>query len=347
MGNAENYNIGIICNTSNVDMAQYFLAKVDAAKGDKSIAFAAHEDVARQRSNVYISSRAKSSRSVAGALIDLADSFNLARRFKLLGIKVCLFDTAHVSNVLQALILKLFRIETIFSIHDYSPHPGSVSGRVKLYNYVVKNIFRDRRIFFSRGEFVRSSDFVCDVSGLQKKAKGIDTGYFLFFGRIEPYKGLDYLVEIAKIESNKYFVVAGRGDDRALEKLRRLKNVKLINKFIHADDLTSLISNSTAVLLPYTSATQSGVIVEAYSYAKPVVVFDVGNLSQYVSDKKTGRVIPLGDIVAFCGALSDISDSYEEYSNEAAAIFSRRFGLEAASAQFERLVTWCRNGAGE
>ena len=48
---------------------------------------------------------------------------------------------------------------------------------------------------------------------------------------------------------------------------------------------------SEKVILPYESATQSGVIVDAYKYSRPVICFDVGGLAEQVKHKKTGYLI--------------------------------------------------------
>jgi len=45
------------------------------------------------------------------------------------------------------------------------------------------------------------------------------------------------------------------------------------------------------VILPYRSATQSGILNVAYGFSKPVIVADVGGLAEFVDEGKTGFVV--------------------------------------------------------
>ena len=65
----------------------------------------------------------------------------------------------------------------------------------------------------------------------------------------------------------------------------------IINKFVPNEDVAKYNKISDLVILPYRSATQSGILSVAYSFLKPVVVTNVGGLSELVEDKKTGIII--------------------------------------------------------
>ena len=62
-------------------------------------------------------------------------------------------------------------------------------------------------------------------------------------------------------------------------------------EFVPNDKVNLYFSAADVVVLPYKSATQSGVVPIAYHFNKPVVVTDVGGLSEIVNDGKTGYVI--------------------------------------------------------
>tara|TARA_B110000008_G_scaffold67018_1_gene67666 strand:+ start:482 stop:934 length:453 start_codon:yes stop_codon:yes gene_type:complete len=64
-----------------------------------------------------------------------------------------------------------------------------------------------------------------------------------------------------------------------------------INHFVDKDDIKKYFLSSELVVLPYKSASQSGVLSLAYNFNRPVVITDVGGLSDYVSDKKSGFIV--------------------------------------------------------
>ncbi len=57
------------------------------------------------------------------------------------------------------------------------------------------------------------------------------------------------------------------------------------------EDVAKYYQVSDVVLLPYRSATQSGILNVAYGFYKPVIVTDVGGLAEFVDEGKTGFVV--------------------------------------------------------
>jgi D-inositol-3-phosphate glycosyltransferase len=125
--------------------------------------------------------------------------------------------------------------------------------------------------------------------------------YLLFFGFIRAYKGLDLLIEAFSEKKlrgrNLKLVVAGEfyEDDapyRELVKKYNLENeVIFFDRFINDDEVSLFFSIADLVVLPYKNATQSGVTQIAYHFEKPMLVTDVGGLSEIVTDGKCGYVV--------------------------------------------------------
>lgn len=126
----------------------------------------------------------------------------------------------------------------------------------------------------------------------------------LFFGRIVKYKGLDILLEAMKYVIEKYPVVKLRivGDGDLTEYKGLINglgdNVELINRWIQDDEVASYVSDVLVVVLPYTHASQSGVIPLAYSFSKPVISTNVGCLDEQIIDGQTGYIIESNNINA-------------------------------------------------
>lgn len=69
-------------------------------------------------------------------------------------------------------------------------------------------------------------------------------------------------------------------------------NIRLVEGYIPDCEVEKYFAASDLVVLPYISATQSGIIQIAYGFEKPVVVTNVGGLSDVVEDSKTGYIVP-------------------------------------------------------
>ena len=136
-----------------------------------------------------------------------------------------------------------------------------------------------------------------------KKDFGFDENskLLLFFGYVRKYKGLDLLIdalaELVKRDSTYKLLAAGEfyDDDKyyrdKVESLNLVNSVKLLNEFIPNEEVAKYFQPSDLVVLPYRSATQSGILNLAYGFYKPVLVTNVGGLAEFVDDGKTGYVI--------------------------------------------------------
>ncbi|PJJ67798.1 glycosyltransferase family 4 protein [Chryseobacterium geocarposphaerae] len=120
----------------------------------------------------------------------------------------------------------------------------------------------------------------------------------LFFGRISPYKGIKFLLDaFVKIISSHpdidmKLTIAGSGNfDFDIEVYKQYPQINILNEYIYPESLADLISQASVVVCPYTDATQSGVIMSAYAFKKPVIATNVGGLPEMVEDKKTGLII--------------------------------------------------------
>ncbi|MDD4147019.1 MAG: glycosyltransferase family 4 protein [Candidatus Cloacimonetes bacterium] len=148
-------------------------------------------------------------------------------------------------------------------------------------------------------------------SGITEKVNVLPS--ILFYGMIKSYKGLDVLLEAMPIIRvaipDIRLVIAGTVyKDKAAyeEKIKLLDlsaNVETHFRYISDKEVATFFRQSDLCILPYKSATQSGVIATAYSYDTPVVASDVGGLSEYVEHGLTGLLVPPGNPSSLAAAI--------------------------------------------
>lgn len=125
--------------------------------------------------------------------------------------------------------------------------------------------------------------------------------YLLFFGYVRAYKGLDVLLRalaIARKELDVRLLVVGEFYDdeqkyRQLIKDLQMEDAVTVNAdYVANDRVGRYFSAADAVVLPYISATQSGIAQIAYNFDTPVIATDVGGLGEVVLNNKTGFLVP-------------------------------------------------------
>jgi glycosyltransferase involved in cell wall biosynthesis len=135
-----------------------------------------------------------------------------------------------------------------------------------------------------------------ELLGLESGKKNI-----LFFGLIRTYKGLDILLEAFGMLPEEYqLIIAGEpygSYDKYQQIIDRLPNKDKIHaslKYIKDSEVSMYFSAADLAVLPYRSATQSGISSVSYHFEVPMIVTDVGGLKETIGDRGTGIVAPEG-----------------------------------------------------
>jgi len=163
----------------------------------------------------------------------------------------------------------------------------------------------------------------------------------LFFGYVRAYKGLDILLaampEILENQPLKLLIVGEFYDSE--EKYRKQiaslgirEHVQIYSEFVPDNAVRRYFSAADVVVLPYKSATQSGIVQLAYHLNKPCIVTDVGGLSEVVLDGKTGYVVEPDNPKAVAEAVKRF---YRENREEA---FSKNVRKEKRKYSWQRMV---------
>ncbi len=127
--------------------------------------------------------------------------------------------------------------------------------------------------------------------------------YILFFGFIRRYKGLDLLLEAFSLFKKQkgvediQLIIAGEFYDDAVHYKNLIDNLNLTedvivhSDFIPSEDVRYYFAAADIVVQPYRSATQSGISQIAYHFEKPMIVSNVGGLSEIVPHAVAGYVV--------------------------------------------------------
>ncbi len=139
-----------------------------------------------------------------------------------------------------------------------------------------------------------------------------DKPTLLFFGFIRHYKGLDILLkalpQVLKAVDCQ-LVVAGEfyEDPAPFKKLVRQLGIEaqvtFFDDYIPNERVPYFFSAADVVVLPYRSATQSGIVPVCYHYEKPVIATTVGGLPEVVTPGQTGMLVPPEDPAALAAAI--------------------------------------------
>ena len=170
-----------------------------------------------------------------------------------------------------------------------------------------------------------------------------DEAVLLFFGFVRPYKGLKHLLralpEIRDRICNVRLLVVGdfAGDRQAyvdmIKEEKIEKEVAIYDGYIPDREVEKFFAACDVVVLPYESATQSGIAQIAYGFDKPVIATDVGGLSDVVIQGKTGHLVPPGDVDALSAAIIGFFEDGE------AERFATEIRRESARYSWEKLVS--------
>lgn len=171
----------------------------------------------------------------------------------------------------------------------------SVGDDLKTFSVSIPIAFNPHPLYDNYGEVMSREE------ALKKLSLDPGYSYMLFFGFIRAYKGLDLLLEAFADKRlrnrNLKLIIAGEFYEsnapykEIIENHNISNEILLYDRFIKEDEVAAFFSTADLVVQPYRSATQSGVTQIAYHFEKPMLVTDVGGLSEIVPDGKCGYVV--------------------------------------------------------
>lgn len=148
-------------------------------------------------------------------------------------------------------------------------------------------------------------------NALEKLNLNPNKKYLLFFGFIRAYKGLDLLLQaLSKLDSSIELIVAGEiyGSFVPYQEIITRENlserVHLFTDYISDDQVSDFFSASDVCMLPYKSATQSGITAIAHHFDLPIIATDVGGLKESIHHESNGLIVQEPNPTAISEAIS-------------------------------------------
>jgi glycosyltransferase involved in cell wall biosynthesis len=149
-------------------------------------------------------------------------------------------------------------------------------------------------------------DFAIKELGLEVEKKNI-----LYFGLIRDYKGLDILIDAFSMLDDSYQLIIAGEPYGSFDKYQtqidlspNRQRIKLFTRYISDSEVPKFFSASDVCVLPYRSATQSGISAISYHFELPMITTNVGGLKEAIEKPGTGIVVEANNPVAITNAIS-------------------------------------------
>ena len=142
--------------------------------------------------------------------------------------------------------------------------------------------------------------------------------YFLFYGLIKKYKGVEIFIKIAShFENQGYnFVIAGRDVDNILNNEVILpRNLIVINKHLSDSESAYIISKSYALILPYISSSQSGIPSLSFAFNKPIIASNLNGLRENLKNGYNSILCQVANLSEFFEGVEyiNVEENYEVF----------------------------------
>lgn len=201
-------------------------------------------------------------------------------------------------DLVMAIALKLLKIPYVVVVHDVYPHPGD---GYMFQHFLQQILIKKSRLTVTFSKYVFKQLLAVNFVPNDQIIEGwhppfsyttsSDIQYpaakevkLLNFGRLLLYKGLDLLEEaLDQVSCQKPYMlrIVGQGPQNVfLDRLNQRSNVSVENRWVPEEEIAELMNWADVVILPYREASQSGVAATALAFGKPILITNVGGLSE-------------------------------------------------------------------
>lgn len=235
------------------------------------------------------------------------------RRDRRQGYRVAYFPTFHHWNLPLLFACRQMGIRTIYTVHNAVLHAGEdhwlnrywqrhcmqlADELICLTQYVEQ---QSRRLVGPEKPIHHLPHGLLQLPGLAPRQRSLpQRPRLLFLGRVEAYKGINLLFDaLSHLPAEQFseLIIAGRSAI-SLPVYEGAIPIQLIDRRLSEVEMATLLSDSDILILPYTEATQSGILTLAISAALPTVCTHVGGLPEQLAHNEAVWVSPTASSIA-------------------------------------------------
>jgi len=229
------------------------------------------------------------------------------------------FTGFHPTILITAQKIKKHSIPVVLTLHDLNPHLARFNLLTKVKRKLIFNRMTIKRAVKISDEVIFLSSYVagqayerfrrifpvirlCQDSEKFRKISSISTNNdflsslrlkLLFFGSINLYKGLQYLIRALEILKRKNapveLYIYGKFTNINFEIPPKIRNIVHIrNEMIPDEEVANIFSKCDVVVMPYVEASQSGVLPLAFEFGKPVIASSIGCFTEWIIPEVNG-----------------------------------------------------------
>jgi len=290
------------------------------------------------------------------SLILLFSSFRLIKRLSP--------DVVHSHSVDLGFILsfacRLYRIPIINQCHGVSfPYKQipvvkriieilclKYSGFKKIITVDEKSLPAFKKINIKNVSYMGNGVDLGKFKQINKKRN--EQTIFLFVGRLEKQKGLNYLIKALNILKKEYsqfmiWIIGSGSEEDNLKKLVKKYDLHSYIRFLgnkSNEEISSYYQNSDAFILPSIWEGFPLTLLEAWAAGLPVIISDVGNVSEICRDRENALIIPPGNsqkITEAMKLLIDDNQLREKLGENGKEVVAKKYSWEKISKEFETI----------
>lgn len=245
---------------------------------------------------------------------------------------------------------KLLNRRIVFTVHDGILHKGEknvvsqflsnfrlqlATEIIYLTDYVKNNVGKEYNIF-KEANIVPHP--VIENKYVNLDVKKENTKNLLFFGRIDQYKGVELLMQSVLNASNDIdkLIIAGKSQ-YGIEYLNHPR-IEIRDYYLSEEEIGDLFTWADVLVLPYTEASQSGVIALGIFAELPMICTNVGGFSEQLNADESFWCDP--NINDLSNAIVEAFSNKKKYNEikEKLKIKKTRLSIKTISQEIENIL---------